>query len=71
MDIEIGDIVQIKGKTVFGGLRVLAVEGKYAICSYYVLDKPLDGLERPKAFISEQGVFPLDELVIWKKQTPK
>lgn len=68
MNIEIGDIVQIKGKTVFGGLRVLTIEGECATCSYYVLDKPLDGPERPEAFITEQGVFPLEELILWKKK---
>lgn len=67
MEIEIGDTVQLKDKIVFGGLTVLAIEGDNALCSYYVLDKPLDGPERPEALIPEQSYFPLKDLVITRK----
>ncbi len=66
-EIEIGDTVQQKNRTVFGGLKVLAIEGENALCSFYVLDKPLDGNERPTALITEEGIFPLKDLTVTRK----
>jgi hypothetical protein len=66
-EIEIGDTVQLKKRTVFGGLKVLSIEGENAICSFYVLDKPLDGNARPTSLLTEESIFPLKDLIISRK----
>ncbi len=67
MEIEVGDIVQLKDKTVFAGLTVVAIEGENAICKFYVPNEPLDGAKRPSALVQEEGVFPLEDLIISRK----
>ena len=67
MEIEVGDTVQLKDKTVFAGLTVVSIDGENAICKFYVPNKPLDGSERPSALIQEEGVFPLKDLILSRK----
>jgi hypothetical protein len=73
MKIEIGDIVQTSNKTPeqFGALIVEEINGDNAICSYQILDKDPNGIDRPTTVNTTKGVFPLKDLVIIRKRTFK
>ncbi|MGG9971194.1 hypothetical protein ACQ33O_05300 [Ferruginibacter sp. SUN002] len=66
MKIQIGDAVKSKNKIdrLFGALKVIDIEGDYAICVYYLLDKDLNGDERPTALIPTESSFLLEELTL-------
>ena len=69
MTIEVGDTVQTVNKParLFGALRVLSIEGEYALCSYYLLDKDPQGDERPNELITTESKFPLKDLTVLSK----
>lgn len=66
MKIQIGDAVKSKNKIdrLFGALKVIDIEGDHAVCIYYLLDKNLDGDERPTALIPTESSFLLEELTL-------
>ena len=71
MNIEIGDTVQTVNKParLFGALKVIDIVGDNAICVYYLLDKDINGDERPTSMSPTEGSFPLADLTIIQKRT--
>jgi hypothetical protein len=63
-NIEPGDIVQWIKRKGFIWMTVEAIEGDQAICTYRILDCPLDSNQRPTSLIPQQAYFPLNELEI-------
>jgi len=59
-----GDIVQWTREKGYSWMTVEAIEGDQAICTYRVLDRTLDGDERPTALIPKQAYFPIHELLV-------
>ncbi len=59
-----GDMVKWTKQPGYSWMTVEAIEDDKAICTYRVLDKPLDGPERPTALVPQQGCFPLAELEV-------
>jgi hypothetical protein len=57
-----GDLVEWTKEKGYSWMTVEAIEGEQAICTYRVLDHPLDGDVRPTALIPKQAYFPLKEL---------
>ena len=70
MNIEIGDTVQTVNKPtrLFGALKVIDIVGDNAICVYYLLDKDINGDERPTSMSPTEGSFPLADLTIIQKR---
>ncbi len=70
MNIEIGDTVQTINKParLFGALKVIDIVDKNAICVYYVLNKDINGDERPTSMTPTEGSFPLADLTIIQKK---
>ena len=66
MNIKIGDTVQVIDKLprFFGALKVLEIIGDNAKCVYYLLDKDINGDERPTSLTPTEGIFPLKNLVL-------
>ena len=64
--IEPGDLVRWVKENGYTWMTEEEVNGDYALCTYSVLDPPLDGCERPTAFVPKQRHFPLNELQIQK-----
>jgi hypothetical protein len=59
-----GDIVEWTKERGYNWMTVEQIEGDQAICTYRVLNSPLDGAERPTALIPNQAYFPLNELKV-------
>jgi hypothetical protein len=66
MNIKIGDTVQVidKSPLLFGALKVIDIIGDNAKCVYYLLDKDLNGDERPTSLTPTEGLFPLKNLTL-------
>ena len=70
MTIEVGDTVQTSNKPsrLFGALLVIEIVGDNATCAYNLLDKDLQGDERPTSYSPTTGIFPINELTKVRKK---
>jgi hypothetical protein len=59
-----GDIVEWIKEKGYSWMTVEEIDGDQAICTYRVLDSPLDGVARPTALIPQQAYLPLNELKV-------
>lgn len=68
-NIEVGDTVQLKQKNsqIFGAILVIEIRDNVATCAFSLLDKPMDGDERPVSFQTATDKFSLDSLVLLVK----
>jgi hypothetical protein len=58
-----GDIVEWLKEKGYRWMTVEEIDGDQALCTYRVLDRPLDGA-RPIALSPNQAYFPLNELKV-------
>jgi hypothetical protein len=70
MTIEIGDTVQLKNKNsqIFGALLVLDIIRNKAKCAFRLLDKPMDGDERPNSIETVTDSFDIEDLELLRKK---